>query len=112
MTASEAAQTGRHKYRLKFVPGAWAEWESLDGSVKTVFKNLLKKRLDQPCVPGAELRGELKGCYKIKLRKQGYRLIYEIEDEVLVVLVLAVDRREDSLVYLSAASRLRKRAGQ
>lgn len=43
----------------------------------------------------AQLHGELRDCYKIKLRKQGYRLVYSVEDDVLVVLVLAIDKRED-----------------
>jgi len=93
-------------YKLKFLPEALAEWNALDGSVKTVLRKLLKKRLVQPHVPGAELHGSLKDCYKIKLRKQGYRLVYLVEDDVLVVLVLSVDKREDLAAYRSAVERL------
>ena len=57
-------------YRLKFLPQALAEWNALDGSVKTVLRKLLKKRLAQPHVPGAELHADLAGCYKIKLRSE------------------------------------------
>lgn len=92
-------------YRLKFLPEALTEWEALDGSVKSVLKKLLKKRLDQPHVAGAMLHGGLNHCYKIKLLKQGYRLVYLVEDEVLVVLVLAVAKREDNAVYRSAIER-------
>ena len=45
------------------------------------------------------------GCYKIKLLKAGYRLVYEVLDDVVVVLVLAVDKRADNAAYLSAAGR-------
>jgi mRNA interferase RelE/StbE len=93
-------------YRLKFLPEALDEWNALDGSVKAVLRNLLRKRLEQPRVPGAELRGPLKDCYKIKLRKQGYRLVYQVEDDVLVVLVLAVGKREDLAAYRAAIERL------
>jgi mRNA interferase RelE/StbE len=93
-------------YRLKFLPEALDEWSALDGSVKTVLRGLLQKRLEQPRLPGAELHGSLKDCYKIKLRKQGYRLVYHVEDDVLVVLVLAVDKREDLAAYRSAVERL------
>lgn len=93
-------------YRLKFVPDALAEWQALDGSVKEPLRKALKKRLIQPRVPGVELHGELRGCYKIKLRKQGYRLIYSVEDDVLVVLVLAIDKRENLAAYRSAVERL------
>ncbi len=93
-------------YRLKFLPEALEEWNALDGSVKTVLRKLLKKRLVQPHVPGAELHGDLRNCYKIKLLKQGYRLVYQVEDGVLVVLVLAIDKREDLAAYRSAIERL------
>ena len=105
MTSSESL-TGVTKYRLKFLPAALDEWNALDGSVKAVLKKLLQKRLEQPRVPGAELHGDLRDCYKIKLLKQGYRLVYQVEDGVLVVLVLAVAKREDMAVYRAAIERL------
>jgi len=105
LTASDPSSTPT-RYRLKFLPEALAEWNALDGSVKEVLKKLLKKRLDQPRLPGAELRGDLRDCYKIKLLKQGYRLVYQVEDGVLVVLVLAVAKREDMAVYRAAIERL------
>ncbi|MDD2545657.1 MAG: type II toxin-antitoxin system RelE/ParE family toxin [Burkholderiaceae bacterium] len=88
------------------MPEALAEWHALDGSVKTVLKKLLLKRLEQPRLPGAELQGDLRNCYKIKLLKQGYRLVYQVEDGILVVLVLAVSKREDMAVYRAAVNRL------
>lgn len=94
------------RYRLKFLPQALQEWQRLDGSVKTAFKKLLLKRLDAPRAPGAALHGDLRDCYKIKLLKQGYRLVYLVEDDVLVVLVLAVNKREDMAVYRAAIQRL------
>ncbi|MFC3531771.1 type II toxin-antitoxin system RelE/ParE family toxin [Vogesella facilis] len=91
------------------MPEALAEWQALDGSVKQEFKRLLKKRLENPHVQGSELMAELRGCYKIKLRKQGYRLIYSVEDGELVVLVLAIDKREHSTAYKRAVQRLLQR---
>jgi mRNA interferase RelE/StbE len=93
-------------YRLKFLPEALAEWRALDGSVKEVLRKALKKRLEQPRLPGSQLHADLRDCYKIKLRKQGYRLVYSVDDGVLVVLVLAVDKREDMTAYRSAVERL------
>ena len=93
-------------YQLKFIPEALAEWNALDGSVRAQLKKVLRRRLEQPRVPGSELHGDLKDCYKIKLRKLGYRLVYTVEDDVLTVLVLAVDKRERLAVYESAVKRL------
>jgi mRNA interferase RelE/StbE len=70
------------------------------------LRKALKKRLGQPRSPAPQLHGELHGCYKIKPRKQGYRLVYTVEDDVMVVLVLAIDRREDMVVYHAAFARL------
>jgi mRNA interferase RelE/StbE len=96
----------KYKYRLQFVPSAWAEWQALDGSVKEPLRKLLQKRLDNPHMPGSELHGALAGHYKIKLRKQGYRMVYGVQDDIVLVMVMAIDKREDSAVYQSAVARI------
>lgn len=93
-----------------FLPEALKEFRALDGSVREPLKKLLAKRLDQPHVPGGELSADLAGCYKIKLLKHGIRLVYQVEDDVLIVLALTVDRREDSAAYKSAVKRLSEAA--
>jgi mRNA interferase RelE/StbE len=98
------------KYTLAFQDAALAEWRKLDGSVKEPLRRLLKKRLDAPHVKAAALYGELKDCYKIKLRAQGYRLIYQVIDQRLLVLVISVGKRDKNAVYEAAIQRLRKRA--
>lgn len=106
MTISEVGEDATARYRLKFVPQALAEWEALDGSVKEPLRKALKKRLQQPHVPGSELHGSLQGCYKIKLRKQGWRLVYRVKDDVLIVMVMAVAKRENSVAYRLAVERV------
>jgi mRNA interferase RelE/StbE len=96
----------KHSYRLFFLPAALEEWRNLDGSIQQNLKKLLAKRLDNPHVPGGRLHGPLSNCYKIKLSKQGVRLVYDVEDDKLIVMVLSVDRREDSAAYKSAVDRL------
>lgn len=104
MTKSKPTQ--KYKYRLLFVPSALKEWQQLDGSVKEPMRKLLRRRLDNPRVPGGALHGELDGHYKIKLNKQGFRLVYGVEDDALIVMVMAIDKREDSVVYRSAVARI------
>ena len=53
------------------------------------------------------MHGDLANCYKIKLLKQGYRLVYTVLDEEVVVLVLSVDKREDALAYDAAKKRMK-----
>ena len=91
-------------YELGFVDGALAEWRKLDGSIREQFKNKLAERLDALRVPAARLSGH-PDRYKIKLRSVGYRLFYEVRDEELIVVVVAVGKRERSAVYRAAARR-------
>jgi mRNA interferase RelE/StbE len=94
------------RYRLEFLESALREWQALDGSIKAVFRKQLEARLENPHFPDSELHGSLSGCYKIKLRAQGYRLVYQVRDEVLVVLVIAIDRRDKDKVYRAALKRI------
>lgn len=81
-------------YELGFTPSAKKEWDKLDKSVKQMFKKALAKRLFNPIVPASKLSDLPIDCYKIKLRTIGYRLIYTIKDNVLVLLVLTINRRD------------------
>lgn len=91
-------------YRLEFAKSAKKEWDKLDSVIQKQFATKLKERLKHPKIPADRLKGML-GCYKIKLRASGYRLVYEAKDEVLIVLVLAVGKRERNKVYATATKR-------
>ncbi|MFX8782238.1 type II toxin-antitoxin system RelE/ParE family toxin, partial [Acinetobacter baumannii] len=67
-----------------------------------VFKKALARRLEDPIVATARLSGLSLVCYKIKLRSLGYRLIYTVEENELIVLVLTVNRRDTVYKKLSA----------
>lgn len=91
-------------YELEFLESALAEWQRLDGSLKAQFKKKLAERLLDPRVPSARLHGHPER-YKIKLRSIGYRLVYEVQDQRLIVLVVAVGKRDKNAVYKSAETR-------
>ncbi|MFJ1298631.1 type II toxin-antitoxin system RelE/ParE family toxin [Pseudomonadota bacterium AL_CKDN230030165-1A_HGKHYDSX7] len=91
-------------YRLAFKNAAWKEWHALDAAVRGQFKKKLLERLVNPRVPSAKLSGH-PDRYKIKLRSQGYRLVYEVRDGELVVLVIAVGKRDRDAVYKAASLR-------
>ena len=92
-------------YRLKFLADAKAEWDKLDGGVQLQFTQVLTKRLEAPRVPKAALAG-MTDCYKIKLRTVGYRLVYQVQDEALVLLTIAVGKRDRNVVYNVAMARM------
>jgi len=92
-------------YTLEFHELALKEWNKLDGSIKAQLHKALAKRLQAPHVPSARLRGDLQNTYKIKLRDVGYRLVYKTIDQRLVVLVIAIGKREHDEAYQSAIRR-------
>jgi len=91
-------------YELEFSEKAWKEWHKLGASLREQFRKKLQERLINPHVPGDRLAG-LGNAYKIKLRSAGYRLVYRVVDEVLVVTVIAVGKRERGEVYKDAGDR-------
>lgn len=93
-------------YELGFVEEALKEWRKLDNAVQAQFKKKLTERLESPRVPSAKLAGH-PDRYKIKLRSIGYRLVYEVRDSKLIVVVIAVGKREGNAVYIAADSRQR-----
>lgn len=93
-------------YAVKFREEAFKEWQKLDKSLQQQFAKKLKKCCDNPHIPSARLRG-IKDCYKIKLRASGFRLVYQVIDDQLVIAVVAVGKREHSGVYHLASERVR-----
>jgi mRNA interferase RelE/StbE len=92
-------------YRLRFHELALREWNNLDKSLRDKFKKKLAERLRQPRVLSAALSG-MPDCYKIKLRHAGYRLIYRVEDDIVFVSVIAIGKRDRSIVYKAAEKRI------
>ena len=93
-------------YSLEFVESALREWCKLAPNICAQFKDKLAERLQQPHVPSAKLHN-MKDCYKIKLRATGYRLVYQVDDKVVVVAVIAVGKRDKGQVYVAASKRLK-----
>lgn len=92
-------------YELEFKISALKEWRKLDSSIREQFKKRLAERLKAPHVVSARLSG-LPDCYKVKLRDVGYRLVYQVVDDRLLVVVIAVGRRDHDLVYHAARTRV------
>ena len=80
-------------YSLKFLPSALKEWRKLAPEIKEQFKEHIKRRLKNPHIDSARIRGYANH-YKIKLRSVGYRLIYEVDEKEITVYVISVGRRD------------------
>jgi mRNA interferase RelE/StbE len=94
--------------RLRFDRDALKEFQRLDNSVKTQFKKKLAKLLSgqESPSPANALHGFPAGYYKIKLKKAGLRMVYFFDGKELIILVIAVGKRERNIVYEVAKSRL------
>ncbi|MBU9641708.1 type II toxin-antitoxin system RelE family toxin [Burkholderia gladioli] len=94
-------------YELQFLEEALKEWHRLDRTVREQFKKKLRERLEFPRVESARLHA-MTDCYKIKLLSLGYRLVYQVEDSVITVTVIAVGKRERGAAYEAALARLKR----
>lgn len=92
-------------YNLAFRESALKEWKKLDPPIREQFKKKLAERLERPRVESARLSG-MPDCYKIKLKSAGYRLVYQVEDRTVTVVVVAIGRRERNFVYKIAVKRV------
>ena len=92
-------------YELRFKESALKEWRQLNAPVREQFKKKLAERLEQPRVPSAALHGA-RDLYKIKLRAAGFRLVYQVDDGIVTVTVIAVGKRERNAAYAAALTRL------
>ena len=92
-------------YKLKFLPSALKEWHKLSPEIKAQFKSHLGRRLDNPRINSARIRGH-KNHYKIKLRAAGYRLVYEVEEKEVDIYVICVGRRDT--IYKNLRSEIDK----
>jgi len=81
------------RYELDFAPRALKAWKKLDSVTREQFRTKLRERLEQPRIPKDVLHFRPHH-YKIKLKDKGYRLVYVVDDTRVVVLVIAIGRRD------------------
>lgn len=82
-------------YELEFSEKALKEFYKLTPAIAEQFLKKLEKIQTNPRIPKNKLRGAgARHLYKIKLRASGFRLLYEVIDDRLVVLVITIGRRD------------------
>ena len=92
-------------YSLEFDRRALKEWKKLGDTLRQQFKKKLAEILENPRIEANRLR-QLPDCYKLKLRSAGYRLIYQVLDQEVVVFVVAIGKREREAAYQDAQDRI------
>ncbi|MBS0895209.1 type II toxin-antitoxin system RelE/ParE family toxin [Tatumella sp. JGM130] len=91
-------------YKVEFLETALKEWEKLNPSIRTMFAKKLKKLQENPKIPKNKLH-LMKDCYKIKLKTSGYRLVYKVIDDLVIIQVIAIGEREKNEIYNKAKNR-------
>jgi len=92
-------------YSLTFLESAKKEWDDLPSPIQKHLKAKFFKVIEHPHIPKNKLVG-LKDCYKIKLRASGYRLVYRVYDDRVIVQVVAIGKRDKSAIYRTIHQRI------
>lgn len=98
-------------YKVEFLPEAAREFEVLDGSLKKIAAKQIDKLADKPELGeplGKRLGIDLTGYRKTYFGRKGYRIVYEIQRQRLVILIIGIGKRERAEIYKEIARRLRK----
>lgn len=97
------------EYEIKFHPMALKEFLELDGSIKKLVKKQLDKLKTAPLL-GEELGNkngyDLSGYRKMYACKKQIRIVYSVVENVLLVNIIAIGKREDLEVYKTASERV------
>ncbi len=83
-------------YSVKYKKAALKKLNSLDGSIRERIKTWIEKNLDgceNPRQHGKALHGEWYGYWRYRV--DGYRIIAQINDDKVLVIVVKIDKRED-----------------
>ncbi len=98
-------------YRVEFLADAAHEFEALDGSLKRLAAKQIDKlaeRLELGAPLGKRMGIDLTGYRKTYFGKKGYRIVYEIQRQRLVILIIGIGKRERAEIYREVAQRLRR----
>lgn len=95
-------------YEIKYHPLLEEDLKQLNNSVRLeVFKKLIKiQQSPELGLPlGNKNNMNLTGLKKVYVAKKQVRIVYEIVNEILVVYIIAIGKREDMEVYKQAEKR-------
>ena len=95
-------------YKIQFIPSALKDWRGIDHALKAQLSKKLEQIAENPHIPSARMRGYI-GAYRIKARSAGFRLIYQVDDDIITVFVIAIGKRERAEAFETGLQRLRDR---
>jgi len=84
-------------FRVDYTPNAQKIIDKLDNAVRERITGWIKNNLDgceNPRLRGKALKGNLKGRWRYRVGD--YRIIADIQDDKVVILIIDVDKRNDA----------------
>jgi mRNA interferase RelE/StbE len=97
--------------KIKFIPEAVNDYQSLDGSVKKLADEKIGGLKENPFLGealGNKNNMDLTGYYKIYFAKKSYRIVYRImKDEIEI---WGIGKRDKMEIYRNTAKRISSRA--
>jgi mRNA interferase RelE/StbE len=80
-------------YRIDIAPGAQRQLRKLDPQARRRIQAAIELLAEEPRPPAAKMLVNSDGAWRVRVGD--YRVIYDIEDDRLVVLVLAAGHRRE-----------------
>lgn len=94
-------------YRISFNEWSADEYKSLDGHQKSLIDKGLNKIKMRGIECGEALTGDLQSCRKIKLKKEGLRIVFrKIENNIEIIEIVAIGKRDKKNVYKKSSKRI------
>lgn len=83
---------GLNRYRIEVRPAAARALRKLDPQIRRRIQGVIALLAEDPYPPGAR---SLRGRPALRVRVGDYRIIYTVEDDVLLVVVVHLGHRRD-----------------
>jgi len=99
-------------HKIEFIPDAENDYAGLDKSIKNQVSNKIDALSDNPYLGeplGNKSGMDLTHFYKIYVAKKKYRIVYRlIGEQVEVIEIVGIGKRDKEAIYKLVAKRLRK----
>ncbi|MBI3590076.1 MAG: type II toxin-antitoxin system RelE/ParE family toxin [Candidatus Melainabacteria bacterium] len=94
----------KNKYLIEYLPQVInKDLLGLNKEIKDLIKRKVERLIEEPLL-GFPLKGKLSGYFKLKISK--YRIVYKIINDQLIILIIAIGKRDNFFVYSLAEKRI------
>lgn len=91
--AGEPTKPAEPKYTVKFLKAADKQFQTLDPQIRKRVGKAIERLREDPKHPGCEMLSAADGMMRVRVGD--WRVLYQVRDETLIVLVLRVQHRGD-----------------